>query len=282
MARIRRWLVRILGGLAALMALLVIGIYIGSEIVLRRTFQAPSVPITVPADSGSIRYGERLARVRGCLGGCHGERLQGKVFFDEPGVARLVAPSLTAAVARYSNPELARIIRHGVRPNGRGVFGMPAATFTAMSDEDLGAILAFLRQAPADSGLAPSLRVGPLGRLGLVLGQYRSEATAIQHDSAAPPAQTPREPPIQYGRYLARSVCAECHGTDLRGSVPDKVPDLRIVRGYSAEAFTTLLRTGVPLDGRNLRLMGETARKRFQHLTAAEVEALYAYLHSPT
>jgi len=54
------------------------------------------------------------------------------------------------------------------------------------------------------------------------------------------------------------------------------------VKGYSPDAFATLLSTGVPLDGRALRLMGETARKRFRHLTSEEVGALYAYLHGPT
>src|SRR5262245_36517806 len=126
MAKFTRWVIRILGGVAALLVLLILGLYIGSEVVLRRRFSAPLVSIAVPTDSATVEYGERLARVRGCLGGCHGERLEGKVFFHEPGVARLVAPSLTAAAARYSDAELARIIRHGVRPNGRGVFGMPA------------------------------------------------------------------------------------------------------------------------------------------------------------
>ncbi|MEZ4457689.1 MAG: c-type cytochrome [Gemmatimonadales bacterium] len=241
MLRVPRWLRWLLGSLTILVLLSVLVLYAGSELVRRRTFEAPLVSIALPTDSAGIATGERLARVRGCLGGCHGNTVEGKVFYDEPGVARLVAPSLTAAVDRYSDPELARIIRRGVRPDGRGVFGMPATTFAGMSDEDLGAILAFLRHTRAGSGLAPSLDLGPLGRLGLLLGQYRSEAAAIPPTTPAAPARTPRDPPATFGAYLAHSICTECHGTDLRGSIAGKVPALVIVRGYSLEGFTTLL-----------------------------------------
>jgi hypothetical protein len=49
---------------------------------------------------------------------------------------------------------------HGVRPNGRSVFSMPAHTFSGLSDDDLGAILAFLRHFPPEPGLQPSFRPG--------------------------------------------------------------------------------------------------------------------------
>jgi hypothetical protein len=48
----------------------------------------------------------------------------------------------------------------------------------------------------------------------------------------------------------------------------------------SPEAFTQLLRTGVPLGGRNLGMMGPWARDHLSHFTDAEVAALYRYLHS--
>ena len=57
-------------------------------------------------------------------------------------------------------------------------------------------------------------------------------------------------------------------------------PNLQVVAGYSPEAFTQLLRTGVPLGGRNLGMMGPWARDHLSHFTDAEVAALYRYLHS--
>ena len=146
MRRLLRWVARD-SAVILLLALLIAGaVYVGSERIMRRTYAVELTAVTLPVDSIALFEGERLAPVRGCFGGCHGERFEGQIFFDQPGVARLVAPNLTQAA--WSDPELVRIIRHGVRPNGRSVFSMPAHTFSALSEEDLGAILAFLRHAP--------------------------------------------------------------------------------------------------------------------------------------
>lgn len=275
MKRIFRWAAWGFGAIALLVLITVTYVYVASERILRRTYTVALRPITLPEDSTALIEGERLARVRGCFGGCHGVRSEGQVFFDDPQIARLVAPNLTAAVAQWSDAELARIIRHGVRPNGRSVFSMPAHTFSGLSDEDLGAILAFLRHMPPEQGLQAELRTRYLGRLGLVLGQYRPEAELITHDSI-PPATTPRET-LAHGQYLAKTICTECHGLDLHGT-PGSTPDLVIVAAYSRETFTRLLRDGVPLDKRQLGLMGQVALKRFRHLTDREIGDLYQYL----
>jgi hypothetical protein len=47
-----------------------------------------------------------------------------------------------------------------------------------------------------------------------------------------------------------------------------------------AEAFAQLMRTGVALGGRNLRVMSAMARDNLSHLTDSETAALYSYLHS--
>jgi mono/diheme cytochrome c family protein len=66
----------------------------------------------------------------------------------------------------------------------------------------------------------------------------------------------------EQGRYLARTICAECHGTSLRGAVnPDFAsPDLWMVAAYPADAFTRLMRDGVGLGDRDLGVMGVRAR----------------------
>jgi mono/diheme cytochrome c family protein len=260
--------------------LIMVAVYLGSERILRRTYTVALTAVSLPTDSTALLEGERLARVRGCFGGCHGERFEGKVFFDEPGVARLVAPNLTQAAARWSDPELVRIIRRGVRPNGRSVFSMPAHTFSALSEGDLGAILAFLRHAPPEPGLQAELDARWLGRLGLVLGKYRPEAELIPQDVIRPPPATPQEP-VAHGQYLARTICTECHGIDLHGASDGSTPDLRIVAAYSPQTFARLLREGVPLDERVLGLMGRVARGRLRYLTNAEISDLYRYLRTP-
>lgn len=200
-------------------------------------------------------------------------------MFDQPLIARIVAPNLTAAVRKFSDPELAGIIRHGVRPDGRSVLVMPSETFVGLTNEDLGRIIAFLKSLPEAAGPGPSISPGPIGRVGLVAGKFKMAAQLIA-ETVPPPDAANEE--ARHGRYLARTVCTECHGTDLRGaSTPDFIsPDLRVVAAYSPDAFTQLLRTGVAITGRDVGVMSAQARNNLSHLTDSEIAALYSYLHA--
>jgi cytochrome c553 len=277
--RLLRWIGIALGSLAALGILAYAVMYVLSERVLRRTYEVPAVAVPIPTDPASIIEGRRLAIIRGCFGGCHGKQAEGVVLFDEPMIARIVAPNLTAAVRKYSDAELAVIIRNGVRPGGRSMVVMPSQLFVLLTDEDLGRIIAFLKSLPATAGPGPSFSAGPLARVGLATGKYKLAAQLIA-DTVPPPVATNEQ--ATYGRYLARTICAECHGTNLGGtSNPDFTsPTLQVVAAYSPETFAQLLRTGVALGGRNLRTMSPQARQHLSHLTDSEIAALYSYLHT--
>jgi cytochrome c553 len=277
--RLLRWIGIALGSLAALGILAYAVMYVLSERVLRRTYEVPAVAVPIPTDPASIIEGRRLATIRGCFGGCHGKQAEGVVLFDEPMIARIVAPNLTAAVRKYSDAELAVIIRNGVRPGGHSMVVMPSQLFVLLTDEDLGRIIAFLKSLPAIAGPGPSFSAGPLARVGLATGKYKLAAQLIA-DTVPPPVATNEE--ATYGRYLARTICAECHGTNLRGtSNPDFTsPTLQVVAAYSPQSFAQLLRTGVALGGRKLGVMSAQARDHLSHLTDSEIAALYSYLHA--
>ena len=257
----------------SIVAVLLIVIYAGSEYRLRQKFDIATASIEVPTDSGAIARGRHVFETRGCEG-CHGEGLEGKVFFDQPMLARLVAPNVVRAIKGYSEPDLARLLRHGVRPNGTGVAVMPSSVFYHLDDADLAGLIAYLRTLPdkgSDTLPATSLRL--LARVGLVMGQYKLEPVDITHDAP----RTPNGPdPAARGEYLAKSTCSECHGQQLEGS--EETPALSIVAGYSQAEFARLMREGVPRDGRKLALMGDVARSRFVHFSDDEVGALYTYL----
>jgi cytochrome c553 len=279
MKRLLRWIGIALGSLAALGMLAYAVMYVLSERVLRRTYEIPAVAVPIPTDPASIIEGRRLTAIRGCLS-CHGKQAEGMVLFDKPMIGRIVAPNLTAAVRKYSDSELAVIIRNGVRPGGRSVVVMPSEVFVGLTDEDVGRIIAFLKTLPAVAGPGPSISMGPLGRIGVASGQYKT-APQLVAESVPPPNATSEE--AVYGRYLARTICAQCHGTNLRGqSNPDSTtsPSLQIVAAYSPAAFVELLRTGVALGGRNLPTMSPQARTFLSHLTDSEIAALYSYLHA--
>jgi mono/diheme cytochrome c family protein len=279
MRRLLRWIGLGLAGLVGLLIIACAVLYAVSERMLRRTYEIPAVALTVPTDPESIAEGRRLATVRGCFNGCHGKNAEGAMMFDQPIIARVVAPNLTAAVRRYSDAELAVIVRRGIRPDGRTLLIMPAEVFGAMSDADLGRIIAFLKSLPPAAGPGPSVSVGPIGRAGLAVGKFKTVAQLVA-DARPPPEATSQQ--AVFGRYLARTICGQCHGTDLRGdSNPDFTsPDLRIVGAYSPEAFIGLMRTGVAVGERKLGVMSGWALKNLSQLTDEEIAALYSYLHA--
>jgi len=266
-----------IGLLSLLVVLAVAGavVHLLSERLLRRTYTEPRVDIFVPNDSGSVIEGNRLAMVRGCSGGCHGTQIEGGVFVDNLLLARLIAPNLSAAVRRYSDADLTRIIRRGVRPDGSSVIGMPSEMFTGLTDSDLGKILAYLHSVPPDSGLAPKRRLGPIARLGFIAGKLQPAAERVRRADLLRGSWPPKDDSTAQGAYLARTSCTECHGLDLRG---DPAPDLRIAAGYSFEAFADLMRTGKALGYRELPMMSPVARERFTYFTDQELRDLYTFL----
>ena len=152
------------------------------------------------------------------------------------------------------------------RPGGRGLMVMPAEAYVLLTDDDLGRIIAFLRSLPAVEGPSPSLSLGPLGRIGVAVGQFKPVAELIA-ETVPPPEATSEE--AAHGRYLARTTCAACHGTSLRGaSNPDFTsPSLELVAAYSPEGFAQLMREGVALGERNLNTMSPWSRQLLSHLT---------------
>lgn len=279
MKRLLRWIGVGLGIAAGLAIVAYAVVFAVSERVLTHTYAVPAVAISIPSDPASIIEGRRLATIRGCIGGCHGKQAEGTVMFDQPMIGRVVAPNLTAAVRKFSDAELNAIIRNGVRPGGRSLVVMPAEAYVLLTDDDLGRIIAFLRSLPAVEGPGPSVSLGPLGRIGIASRQIKPVAELIA-ETVPPPEATSEE--AARGRYLARTVCAGCHGTSLGGdSNPDFTsPSLRLVAAYSPEAFTKLLREGVALGGRDLRTMSPWARRLLSQLTDSEIAALYSYLRA--
>jgi mono/diheme cytochrome c family protein len=274
--RVLRWLGIGVLSIVALLLLALGVIYILAENKLRHRYPVVADSLSIPTDSLSIAEGLRLARLRGCAGGCHGDNVEGGMFIDDPLLARLPAPNLTQALRDYSVPELTGIIRHGVRPDGRSLVGMPSEMFRPLDDADLGKIIAYLRSVPPVEGQGRGISVGPMGRLGLVVGMYKPTAVLVAEAESLSASFPPPGDVLAPGAYLARTVCTECHGLDLNGQ--GTTPDLRIAAGYSLQAFTHLMRAGKALGERELTLMSPVARQRFVNFTEAEIGQLHQYL----
>ena len=278
--RWQRWCFRIGSALVLVFVAALIGVYAASEYLLWRTWDAPKHALAVPDDAASVAEGQRLARIRGCNGGCHGrDGIEGRVFVDDPWIGRLIAPNLSEIASRYSDTQLERVIRHGIKPDGSGVFVMPSEMLGNLDDKDLGAIVAFLRAEPATESDFPENRLGPIWRTGLVLGiPMTAPVTAWIDQHAGHPSPEDHRSLLDQGRYIAMSACTECHAPDLRGE-PGDTPTLAIVAAYSLAEFTRLMRTGIAVGDRKLNdMMTGVALGRTAYLTDDEIAALHAYL----
>lgn len=157
-----------------------------------------------------VERGEYLVGgIAGC-GNCHsplgpeasGKELSGRLV-EKNDAFTAVANNLTPAgrVSQWSDAELGRAIREGIRPDG-SLIGppMPFAMYRGLSDSDLEAIVAFLRTVPAvESDLPASEYNIPLPPA------YGPPVDAV--------ADVPRGVTVEYGAYLAGPVahCMECH-----------------------------------------------------------------------
>ncbi len=224
-----------------------------------------------------VEHGERLASVLGCKG-CHGKDLTGTDWSDELGT--LWTANLTQSAARHSDAELVEMITLGKRPD-RALMEMPSYLFTQLHEDDLRAVIAYLRSVPVTGEVHPPPTIGPKLAEQIASGEYLDAAQEAARDRAVwPPDMGPQH---AMARHIVRATCAECHQLDLRGEDPPspderRSADLRIVASYEPDDFVRLMRTGKAAGNREVGLMSEVARNRFAHLTDNEVEAIRAYL----
>lgn len=169
-------------------------------------------PSAVSAQTAAER-GEYLVRGPMSCGNCHtaqgpngpdmGLELAGGGPVVDDTSMTAYAPNITPAgeIAGWSDAELARAIREGVRPDGTLIGPpMPFSLYKGLSDTDLAAIVAFLRTLkPIEHEVPKSVYNFPLPpAYGPPVGHV---------------ADIPRGATAAYGAYLAGPIahCLECH-----------------------------------------------------------------------
>src|SRR5262249_34443686 len=155
-------------------------------------------------------------------------------LLDDPALGRIVAPNLTRLVPAYTDAELVRLIRHGIKRDGTGVFIMPASNLSNISDEDMAAIIAWLRSLKPLPDAVAGTSWGPIGRIGLALGKIPFEA-----DDVAPDFKPVTARPADIGEYMWKVDCSHCHNLDTeKQSAAFTAPAIRpLAQSYSPEQF---------------------------------------------
>ncbi len=288
-----RFLRRALVGAVVLLALSAGVVFALSSYRLSRTFTIrDSIPAIV-SDSATIARGRHLAiAVSKCVD-CHGSDLGGQLAIDAGPIGQLVAPNLTSGkggvLPSLSDADLVRAIRHGVRPDGTPIRFMPVTGFNRMSDDDVAAIVAYLRAAPPVDRASGASVVRPLGRLLYVAGQLplMNEAELVPHEGITRTTPAPG-PTAEYGDYLVTiGGCTGCHGAGLSGGhVPGTPPAFKPAANltptgigqWSEGDFFKALREGKRPDGTSIDPFMPV--KYTALMTDDEIRAIFAYLRT--
>ncbi len=247
-------------------------VYAVSEWKMRRSYDAPLAPVRA-ADPADPVAGMHMAKVVGCWAGCHGKVGEGG-FEEIDGIHKSAAPTLSQVLPQYSDEELVRLIRYGVKRDGRSSIGMISYATWPLGDQDLINIVAHLRAQPILPHVPRSHEFTLRGRWAMVTGKWGVDAELV--DRSLPRwGELPRNTPFERGRYLASVVCTACHGLDFRGSALERSPPLAIVATYSQEQFRHLLRTARSVSERDLPAMRWVRDVDF---TDQEIGDLYEFL----
>src|ERR1019366_4847692 len=183
-------------------------VYAWSTVILNKTYEIPLTAIHIPNDTASVREGERLTRIAHCAH-CHGDQFTGGVVDKVDYTAEIIAPNITTIIPDYSNEELHRLIKDGVKKNGQSVYVMPSIMYHGMKEESVGKIIAYLRTLhplPSSAGVPASSTYYPLGRLQIIEGKIKSMASTYDHNARGPFDQHDTSE-VAFGKYLVMTSC---------------------------------------------------------------------------
>ena len=274
MNRMLKWAGYGLAGVVGACALAVGGAFAVSEAMIRWPVEKPRTTLVASTDPGAVARGLKVAKLNGCHD-CHGDKLEGRLFHDEMPIIKAWGPNLSRLLAEQSDADFDRAVRHGVAGDGRRLWMMPSSAFAHLTDQEMADLMAYLRSYKPTGVKQPRFQVGHIGRLGVLLGKFKSEAATIEETGGLKLEDL--GPQHAVGRQVARG-CIECHGQTLKGAAFLKSPDLDMAASYDPEDFEKLLRTGVAAGDRKLGLMSAVGPARFNALSKQEIMALHGYL----
>lgn len=292
MKKVFKWIGIVLGLLVGLIVLAGVVLFVTGNSRLSKTYDFPPSGIVIPTDAASIKYGRH--RVETLCVDCHAGDLGGVIGWTVVGpLATIDSANLTSGEGGIgeeftTDEDYVLAIRHGVDPEGKPLYMPAVAAFQYISDEDLGAMIAYLKTIPPVDRKTNGSQFSTLGRIIFAAGMFGKlpvEEVSHQDNISAPEAAVS----VEYGAYLVDiGDCRACHGQELAGgSYPDPavtapVPNLTPggeLGAWTEAQFVTTMLTGVTPFGYqiNRKLMPV---EEVGALTDDELKAIWLYLTS--
>lgn len=292
---------RILKWTGIILLFLITGITITTATRQNLKYKAPYPAIKASTYSAIIAKGKHLALTVAHCTHCHSRTnvdsllklgqdapMDGGNAFKIP-IGTIYSPNITSdsvwGIGKYTDAEIARSLRYGVHRDGTAVFDfMP---FHNLSDEDLTAILSYLRTQKPVAYKKPENKLNVIGYIAKAflvkpVGPTEKIAITVKPDTTA-----------AYGRYLTLNAanCSGCHterglsgeftGALLAGGMPmengNTPPNLTPdstgrLFGWNRQIFINRFRMG------KIKPNSEMPWAMYQQMTDVELKAIYNYL----
>lgn len=304
---------KILKWAGIVLGLLIVGFFAFVQLTWNKQFEAPYPEIKASSDTAVIARGRHLALGPAHCISCHvpmdkvKEAEEGKVMplsggwelRIPPGTLRApnITPDKETGIGNLTDGQIARALRYSV--NRRNGCMFPLMPFQEISDDDLVAIISFLRaQEPVYHKVEPT-KLSFLGKALMAFGAIKPIAP-----KNTPPKSVEIDSTIAYGSYLANSVanCNGCHtkrdfvtgafvGTPFAGGT--QFPPDNFTMGYSfiTPNLTSHEGTGIMASWDEARFIERMRAGRvhkgspmpwnsFGRMTDLELKAIYRYLRS--
>jgi mono/diheme cytochrome c family protein len=269
-------------------------------------------PALLAANAPRVKQGLYLARAGDCIG-CHtrpgGAPFAGGLALATPFgsiVSTNITPDKDDGIGNYTEAQFVRLMRQGITETNHNIYpAMPYASYSRLSDEDLGALYAYFMQ-----GVAPVKQVNTETNLPWPLSmRWLVKAWNWLYLPSQPYAADPvKSAEWNRGAYLVQGLghCGACHtprsalggekaitekGSEnfLAGAVIDGwyAQPLRTVEGsqvglgnWSAQSIVQYLKTGRNKHTAAFGSMAEVVGNSTQHLSDADLMAIAVYLKS--
>lgn len=302
---------KFLGWSASVLAALALVFVVVVLVRANRKFDAPYPEIHASRNPAVIARGQEIVYGAGHCVNCHtgeAEResvkdgamplLAGGNLFALP-LGNVYTPNLTpdkeTGIGRYTDAELARVLRYGVMPDGRAA--LPFMEYHNLSDEDLTALVSFLRSQKPVRRAVPEHQLTFMGKAvyAFLIKPIGPKGTPLKYTP-------PEGPTVERGEYIATSVavCAECHtkrnridgsfaGQRFAGGMefdvnddPTKIivsPNLTPsktgrITSWSEEQFVGRFGAGVGIPHTHMPW------RQFQRMSETDVRAIYRFLRT--
>ncbi|MBI3005497.1 MAG: cytochrome c [Ignavibacteriales bacterium] len=175
-----------------------------------------------PRDSASIARGQFLYQTAAQCWQCHGEN-RGPGGYPSGGAVEdlrdigpgfgiwyipNITPDIETGIGSWADGEIVRLLREGVKKDGRPAFIMPSERFNGLSDEDVLSLVAYLRSFPPVKNVVPPHEPSIVAKALFTFGIIKAQPEVKDVIPTPAPGVT-----VEWGKYLTAhaSLCMDCH-----------------------------------------------------------------------